>query len=405
MKKMNIMNHIYRIIFILLFTFLYNGVFAHSDIDSTKYQQKDIVDLFHLQSKDSSTNNNSKNKGNGPFFSVMPAAGYTMLTGLAGLVVANSSFYTDSNRLKFSNILLNCAYSQYHQYWFTLNTNFFFNKHKLHFVSDTRYYKFPTQTYGLSIYSTFADELHIDYSYFRAHQVLYREIISNLFVGLGYNLDHHWNINSSNTLGTTLTDFNAFNKHSHTTSSGITCNLLFDNRNNAQSPQNGYYAFIQFRSNGKLLGSDNNWQQMELDVRHYIRFPEKSRNVLCFWSYNKVTFGGTAPYLDLPSLGWDEYSNTGRGYVPGRFTANNLVYLETEYRYVITHNGLLGGVIFGNATSVFQYYKNEMHKFVPGGGVGLRIKMNKHSNTNLDIDYGFGIGGSRGFNFNLGEMF
>jgi len=114
---------------------------------------------------------------------------------------------------------------------------------------------------------------------------------------------------------------------------------------------------------------------------------------------------GTPPYLDLPSIGWDNYSNTGRGYVPGRFTGNNLMYLESEYRFGITRNGLLGGVAFGNVESILPNLNSTIQKVMPGYGIGLRIKMNKYSNTNIAIDYGFGIGGSHGLFFNLGEVF
>src|ERR1035437_416825 len=145
-------------VFVLLL-FIQTNVIAQSSIDSIKYPQKDIIDVLLLQSKDTSKIKKATTNGDGPFYSIMPAAGYTMLNGLTGLIIANASFYADSVHSKFSNILLNCAYSQYKQYWFTLNTSFYFEKYKLHFVSDTRYYKFPTQTYGLSIYSTFADKL------------------------------------------------------------------------------------------------------------------------------------------------------------------------------------------------------------------------------------------------------
>ena len=127
--------------------------------------------------------------------------------------------------------------------------------------------------------------------------------------------------------------------------------------------------------------------------------------MLALWIYNNFTLKGKPPYLDLPSIGWDDYSNTGRGYVPGRFTGRNLIYFESEYRFGITHNGLLGGVVFGNAESILHNISNNVHTVIPGGGFGLRIKANKYSNTNIAIDYGFGIGGSRGFFFNLGEVF
>lgn len=114
---------------------------------------------------------------------------------------------------------------------------------------------------------------------------------------------------------------------------------------------------------------------------------------------------GTAPYLDLPSIGWDDYSNTGRGYVPGRFTGKNLIYAESEYRFSLTQNGFLGGVVFVNAESILRTIPRGLHAVIPGEGLGLRIKVNKYSNTNLAIDYGFGIGGSHGLFFNLGEVF
>jgi hypothetical protein len=144
---------------------------------------------------------------------------------------------------------------------------------------------------------------------------------------------------------------------------------------------------------------------LQVDIRHYIKLPGSSNNVLSFWSYNNLTLAGTPPYLDMPSIGWDDYSNTGRGYVPGRYTGRNLLYFESEYRFGLTRNGLIGGVVFGNAESILKSTTSGLHDVIPGGGFGLRIKVNKYSNTNVAIDYGFGIGGSRGFFFNVGEVF
>jgi hypothetical protein len=142
-----------------------------------------------------------------------------------------------------------------------------------------------------------------------------------------------------------------------------------------------------------------------IDIRHYVKLPVSSHNILAFWSYNVITLSGTPPYLDLPSIGWDNYSTTGRGYAPGRYTGRNLIYFESEYRFSITGNGLLGGVIFGNAQSIPNSISDNIRPIIPGAGFGLRIKINKYSGTNLAIDYGFGIRGSHGFFFNMGEVF
>jgi len=373
--------------------------------DSITFKQKDIVDLFRITSKRISLIDSTKHKGNGPFFSCMPAVGYTMLSGLTGTFVANMTFDTDTTRSRFSSILLNSNYSEYNQYWFILNTNIFFEKHKLHLVGDDRYYKFPTNTFGLGIRNKPSDALKIDYSYLRIYQIIYREVSSNLFFGIGYNLDLHWRINSDSIPSKTYNQFWKSSKSTHSISSSPSCNVMYDNRKNPENPEGGSYALIQYRPNLQMLGSDNNWQSLLIDLRHYIPFPASSRNVLCFWNYDKCILSGTAPYLDMPSNGWDEYSNTGRGYVPGRFTGRNLIYFETEYRMVFTRNGLLGGVVFGNAQTVFQKVTKLRGTYIPGGGLGLRIKVNKRSNTNIAVDYGFGIDGSRGFIFNLGEVF
>jgi len=373
--------------------------------DSTKVDQKDIVDIVHLILDKQVRKENLKIKGSGPYFSILPAVGYAMHTGITAALVTSTSFYTAENKDKLSNVLASGFYSQYHQYWFNVNSNIFFEKHKLHLFGDTRYYNFPTETFGLGSKSSLSNPLSIDYSYLRVYQIVYREIASNLFVGIGYNLDYHWNIKVDSLKGRDLNQFIKFQKGFQSSSSGLSLNILYDSRRNAVNSENGTYASLQYRPNMTILGSDQNWQSLLIDVRHYIKLPASSRNVLCFWSYNDFTLSGTPPYLDMPSIGWDDYSNTGRGYAPGRYTGRNLVYLESEYRFSLTKNGLLGGVIFVNAESISKNILNKIPSPIPGGGFGLRIKINKYSNTNLAIDYGFGTGGSHGLFFNLGEIF
>jgi hypothetical protein len=114
---------------------------------------------------------------------------------------------------------------------------------------------------------------------------------------------------------------------------------------------------------------------------------------------------GNPPYLLLPSTGWDPYSNTGRGYIQGRFRSKNMLYLESEYRWGLTANGLIGGVVFANAQSFSELTTGRFTYIQPGCGLGFRISLNKFSRTNLCVDYGWGANGSGGFFVNLGEVF
>lgn len=374
----------------------------------TVYSQQDqrdikdvILKVFHSKAKDDSL----KLKGNGPFFSFLPAVGYALVSGITVTVATSASFYTSANRDKFSSINANFNYSAYHQYWINTNSSIFIDKWKLHLFQDLRYYNFPTNTYGIGNHSTLANVLPIDYSYVRFYQLVFKEVKQNVFAGFGYNLDFHWNIKESSDSGRVYKEIQRYQNGSKSVSSGISLNFQFDNRKNSVNPQGGSFASIQFRPNFVFLGSDRNWQSLLIDVRHYLKFPTSSRNILAFWSYTNFTLGGKPPYLDMPSIGWDDYSNTGRGYVPGRYTGRNLLYAESEYRFVLTNNGLLGGVVFGNAETILRKLPSELKTVIPGWGFGLRVKINKFSNTNLAVDYGFGIGGSRGFFFNLGEVF
>jgi outer membrane protein assembly factor BamA len=373
--------------------------------NSATVQQKDIVDIFQELLSRELRKDSALMKDNGPFFSLIPVVGYSLHTGLTGVIATSTTFYSDNERKKNSRILINGNYSVYNQYWFTVISNIFFEKLKLHLTGDTRYYKFPTITYGLGPKSTFSNPLHIDYSYLRFYQVAFREIAPNLFVGMGYNLDLHWNIEADSVPGSDLDQFVRYQKGNQSISSGISLNIQYDNRKNAVNPQNGIYANIQIRPKLTFLGSNKNWQSLLIDIRRYLKLPVSSNNILAFWSYNVITLSGTPPYLDLPSIGWDNYSTTGRGYAPGRYTGRNLIYFESEYRFSLTGNGLLGGVIFGNAQSIPNSISDNIRPIIPGVGFGLRIKINKFSGTNLAIDYGFGIRGSHGFFFNMGEVF
>ena len=99
------------------------------------------------------------------------------------------------------------------------------------------------------------------------------------------------------------------------------------------------------------------------------------------------------------------YQNSGRGYAEGRYRGKNMLYLESEYRFGITANGLIGGVAFLNGETFSGLQNNSFQKIDPGTGFGIRVKANKHSNTNICVDYGLGVDGSHGFFVNLGEVF
>ena len=95
----------------------------------------------------------------------------------------------------------------------------------------------------------------------------------------------------------------------------------------------------------------------------------------------------------LPATAYDQTGRSARGYTQGRFRGNNMVYGEVEYRFPLSKcGGLLGGVLFANATTANNPFL-ELDLFgsiKPSAGFGLRVKLDKYSRTNLAIDLAFG---------------
>jgi Omp85 superfamily domain len=406
-----------KILFFLLVYFLniplnrlYGQISTSDTLKNTQNiaEQKDIGDYFKVIFKGKTVikKDTIKRKSLGPFYTPIVYPGYALVTGGLIAMANNISFYTHYGAdAKISTILTDNVYTQYKQSINIIRSNLWLNHEKLNLLGDWRYYKFPTNTFGLGSKTSIDDANAVDYSQLRIFEVVLKQVSNNMQVGLGYSLDYHWNISETNNPVKLNTDLDKYGFSNTSVSSGITLNFQFDNRLNSNNPSEGSLINLQFKENLKALGSDNNWQGATIDLRHYIPLSAKSGNRLAFWGYNVLTLGGKPPYFDLPSTGWDTFNNTARGYVEGRFRGLNWLYLEAEYRFNLLKNGFLGGVIFTNASTLTEYSSNKFEKINPGYGLGLRIKVNKLSNTNLTIDYGFGQNGSKGFAFGLNEIF
>ncbi|TDE13875.1 BamA/TamA family outer membrane protein [Dyadobacter psychrotolerans] len=335
-------------------------------------------------------------------YSFVPAIGYTLSTGFVGLFSANAAFYlSDSATTNISSVSTSFNYSQYHQITVPVQANIWTRDNGYNIIIDWRYFKYPQDTYGLGAHSLEENADKLNYSHIRLHQSVLKKISGSFYLGFGYMLDKRWKIKQEGS----NEDVTAYGLASKSVSSGFLANVLYDSRKNSINPQGGFYANARYRNNLKALGSNTNWQSMVLEFRKYINFPAGSRNTLALWNFNWLTLDGKPPYLDLPSTSWDPSNNTGRGYIQGRFRSPDMLYFETEYRFSLTRNGLLGGVVFGNAQSFSNWPSSKFDRVIPGAGLGLRVKVNKASRTNIAIDYGFGVKGSRGLFVNLGEVF
>lgn len=271
-----------------------------------------------------------------------------------------------------------------------LGYTFIYTKdNKYNFIGDYRYMIYPQYTYGLGENTSEDPQSTVDYQQIRFYQFINRKIKGDFRLGLGFQCDSYQDISETSEI-TEPTDFNVYMEgdYSNELSSGIALQALYDSRKNTLNPTQGYYIEADYRINSTIFGSDKNWNSFYFDARNYFSLSDKSHKVfasrLFYWS----VFNGKPHYLDLPSIGWDRYGKTGRGFTRNRYRSNALLYFETEYRTDITKNGFLGAVFFANISSVSDLNTYQFNNWNPAIGTGLRVKWNKFNGCNLALDFG-----------------
>jgi outer membrane protein assembly factor BamA len=319
---------------------------------------------------------------------------------------------------------------------FNLRTNVITRESRFILRGDWRYLIFSQPTYGLGtgIHQTGDNELinsnggtldaysgetqMLNYNYIRLYETFYIRITGKLYIGLGYYLDNFSKIVDHRLdLDTVPQQITSHYKYStdhgfspaNQTITGISLELLLDSRDNSIRPTKGYFANIAFKPGFTFLGSTKNSLMLNTEFRTYLPVSKKRPDHLIgFWYLGQFTREGKVPYLGLPSIGWDMYNRTGRGYIQGSIRGINFIYGETEYRFPISrYTGILGGVVFVNATTassddgtrkLFQYVD-------PAAGLGLRVMISRKTLSNLSIDCGIGANGKIAVYFNLNETF
>jgi outer membrane protein assembly factor BamA len=388
---------------------------AEASSVSTTEAQKDIFDVlrgwFHMAPKAEAPGDYSRK-----MFAAAPVISYNPANG-AGLGVAgNVAFYRGPpSRTQISSMVASATGTTKGQVLVNAKLDASAEDNAWNFIGDNRLYWTSQTTYGLGTSTTPEDALGMKFNYFRAHEVLYRRVKGNFYVGAGFLYGAHVDVrpdeNDAATWDTSsyvqYSEQRGFDVNSQT-SAGGSLHLLLNSRDSPINPSRGYYASLGYQMFFKgFLGGTSNWQQLNYDLRTYLRLSSDARHKLAFWTFGNLVTGGEAPYLDLPATGWDTYGRSGRGYGQGRFRGQQLLYGEMEYRWTITRNGLIGMVAFVNTETLSDKPAGEklFHSFATAGGVGLRVLINKRSKTNLAVDFGKGEGGEHGVYLAVQEAF
>jgi hypothetical protein len=361
-------------------------ILSGSKVDSVR--QSDLVDylvkIFKIK------NSEERRTGRKVRFSLFPSR-----SSAAGDKTVFTSFNLafllgDLKDTKVSNIYFYPYIGFGGQYGFQIQPNIWLNKNSWNFIGEYFILNYPQDTWGLGGNSQEENLTMIDYDHTRIHQNVMKGILPNLSIGLGYAYDKHYNIDvEESDYSDVINEYMPENKD-YTISSGITVPLMYDLRRNQLNPQNGFMASLTYSFYDPFLGSDDKWQSLFADSRKYFRFHGGKPKILAFRGYYWTIISGNPPYLDLPANRWEPVpGSVSRGIRQNRYRSNALLYFETEYRFGITANGLLGGVVFANVTSASEYNTQKFNYWHPAAGTGIRLKFNKYSNTNVTFDFGF----------------
>ena len=339
-------------------------------------------------------------------WALLPTFSYNPVYGAAFGVLLSGAGRRGSRISHYSNIALSANVSTQGQVQVQLRGDIFSPDENYLIKADFRHLDTERSTWGLGPIEAQVGEYPMSFVLHRFYVTALRRVSGDVYLGIGVHFDEFNDIVDDRAEQGEQTPFTDYSGGlvSSNRATGLSINLLADTRDNLVNAKHGYYLNWSFRDYLADFGSDNNWQELWVEARVYPHLPKHSDNVLAFWMYGWLTFGH-APYLDLPSNGWDTYGRGARGYLAGKIRGAGQIYAESEYRFSLTSDGLWGAVVFLNGTSTVHPDTGIFSRLDLGGGAGIRMKFNKHTSTNLAIDYAWGQAGSSGFFLGMTEVF
>lgn len=404
-----------------LAVFMQWSVTAQTASDSLKYcPEKSLPELF--KKKDSVL---VLKPAKSNFFLVMPIIGSQPATGFSYGFVSQYTFKGKRVEDKYSSVNLGATYTEKKQLLVNAKNSVMLKNNKIFLSGDWRFYIFSQANYGLGTdiipRPSEADNFDLNdlkepmsYNYFKFHQTASWEVKNNYYVGAGVHLDWYTTITDENlnvANGQFTNHYNYSKKYDFNENeyflNGLSLNLLYDSRDNQINTNHGMFVNINYRFNPALSKNQYVSNVLFMEYRYFLPLSKLNKqHVFSIWATGQFVTSGKVPYLNLPSIGWDQRSRSGKGYTQGLFRGQKMVYFETEYRFPILCSNLISGTVFGNLTSasdkdrdirLFQYIQ-------PAMGVGLRILIDKATRTNLVLNYAWGRH-SKAFYLNAGESF
>ena len=251
--------------------------------------EKDLLDVYKKWFKlpPASKNPHPENK---IYFTLNPLANAPTSSGNALVTSTTANVYLGPKSTTYLSTANFAPYFNFNKrFGLPLRSSIWLKDNSWNIQGDIRFLVYPQYTWGLQYSHTNEEKEWVNYEYIRFYERILKKVKPHLFLGLGYDLDYHFNINGDT--GVNLQKFTGYpyGLSGNSLSSGLTFNVLYDTRNRNVFPFPGTMLNIVYRMNPGFLGNKNYWQSIFVDVRKYLQLnpPEKPNqaNRLAFWSF------------------------------------------------------------------------------------------------------------------------
>lgn len=419
---------LYGSLLIVLCLFSCAQLAAAKDIPpDSLYKQKDLQDVIRAFFNKKAYTDTAQSHSN---LTLLPSVGYTPSYGLEfGLIMSGGKNFGDPANTTFSVFNTNVFVSTTGLASAEFKHNGFSDHNIWNLQGSVQIGRTVALDYGLGtgrphrgddnfvlngLPVTFDEGVvPIHYTYYKLYEKLYRKIFDNFYAGMGVIFDGYDNIDKVKRGGEPKRSFNmaySFKNgypFSQYWANGVLINFQYNTRDHPNRPYHGIYADVVLRQNTAVLGSNHSATQLKTELKKYWSLSSANpEHVLAFWLWGDYLLKGSLPYLELPGTGADVDERGGRPYTIGRFKGTSFYFNELEYRYPITSNKLLSGVVFVNAQTGSN--RQNIHLFDRwnyGEGLGLRLLFNKYTRSNICVDYGIGDYGAKGLFVGINEVF
>jgi outer membrane protein assembly factor BamA len=278
----------------------------------------------------------------------------------------------------------------------SVSTELLFDKNNYMILSFVNYKKQPEYLFGIGNDVKKEDVEEVVTERFRFSVVGLRRVYKKLYLGLSFDINTYFNIETDSSSFLVVNDIPGINGGA---SVGLGLALALDNRDNRYNPSKGVFVLGSLQPHPSWLGSKYQFTTFSLDMRTY--FNPWHKHVIALQATTRSTSTGTTPFYELSLLGGDTKM---RGYYEGAFRDNVLLDAQLEYRMPVWKIfGAVGWIGTGRVAPEYSALSLDGFKVSYGGGV--RIRVDSKNNTNLRIDFGFGPGGLKGTYLNFAEAF